>query len=285
MGKWRPARPRGLRLGLLLAVGAMCCADLEQSHAYRYVRAHERMAPFSAGRCGADEPLSLSARAYCGQRHGIAAEHVSPSPPHGLPARLLWTSQDIAARGGPESKKGIVTTQPPVHGAGSQPSGVQDSVPRKRIKPWRGSVLAEQPAKLNVGKPAVSVRLKEVKPLSNPPLPLREVPPTCSPSPQRTVGGIQSVILVTREILRKRRMASRLKMSAEVVDGRRSAAATTGDVVTEVTSQGIGPRKEKGHYAAEAVKEQDPRVTVRCVFGPVHSSAVFLSMHAIYGLK
>jgi hypothetical protein len=172
-----------------------------------------------------------------------------------------------------------------VHGAGSQPSGVQDSVPRKRIKPWRGSVLAEQPAKLNVGKPAVSVRLKEVKPLSKPPLPLREVPPTCSPSPQRTVGGIQSVILVTREILRKRRMASRLKMSAEVVDGRRSAAATTGEVVTEVTSQGIGPRKEKGHYAAEAVKEQDPRVTVRCIFGPVHSSAVFLSMHAIYGLK
>jgi hypothetical protein len=54
-----------------------------------------------------------------------------------------------------------------------------------------------------------------------------------------------------------------MKMSAEVVDGRRSAAATTGDAVTEVTSQGIVPRKEKGHYAAEAVKEQDPRVTVR----------------------
>ena len=276
MGKWRSARPMGLRLAFLLAVGAVCCADLEQSHAYRCVRAHERMAPFSAGRFGADEPLSLSARAYCGQRHGIAAEHASQSPPHGLPSRLSWTSQDIAAReDGPASKKDIVT-KPPVHGAG----GCQPSLPQKRIKPWRGSVSAEQTAKLNVGKPAVSVRLKEVKPLSKPPLPLREVPPTCSPSPQRSVGGIQSAILVTREILRKRRMASRLKMSAEVVDGRRSAAATTGG-----TSQGIGPRKVKWHYDAEAVKEQDPRVTVRCVSGPVHNSAAFLSVHAIYGLK
>jgi hypothetical protein len=263
MGMWRPARPWGLRMGMLLAVGAMCCADLEQSHAYRYVRAHERMAPFSAGRYGADdEPLSLSAPSYC-QRHGIAAEHASPSPPHGLSARLPWTSQDIEARGSPASKKGSVT-KPPVYGADSQPSGVQDSVPRKRIKPWRGSVSAEQTAELNVGKPAVSVRLKDAKPLSKPPLPRREVPPTCSSLPQRSVGGIQSVFLVTREILRKRRSASRLKMSAEVVDGRRSEAANTG-AVKEATSQGLGPRKleEKRHYAAEAVKEQDPCVTVR----------------------
>ena len=128
--------PQGLRLGLFVVVGTLCCA---RSACDRQARATERLAPFSAGRFGADE--SLRARVHRGRRPDVAAKHASPSRPTELSSKPPTGGAKNSRTSAPEQKGGVPTLA--VRGAGSQPAG--DAVPEapRRIRPWRGNDWTE----------------------------------------------------------------------------------------------------------------------------------------------
>jgi len=128
--------PQGLRLGLFVVVGTLCCA---RSACDRQARATERLAPFSAGRFGADE--SLRARVHRGRRPDVAAKHASPSRPTELSSKPPTGGAKNSRTSAP-AQKGCVPTLA-VRGAGSQPAG--DAVPEapRRIRPWRGNDWTE----------------------------------------------------------------------------------------------------------------------------------------------